>query len=273
MILHQFIRNAQRLNIVRPVMRRAGYHHRVIASSNIINDDGTKLLSATYSTVSPPSALQRESTPPPALFKTPAGSLSFTSSAAPAAKDDNDKPVLTLYQYAICPFCNKVKALLDYAKQDYDIVEVNPLSKAELKQFDESYRKVPIMTMGSSPSTTNTNNEDNDIQQFNGSDDIMLQGLLEQESFITKIEKEHPTTKFNVNEFTSSEEAKKWIQFANDDLAPLLYPNLCNTLSNSYQAFNYIQDIDKFTSMQKMSIRIIGSFAMYMAASKVKSKF
>ena len=42
-------------------------------------------------------------------------------------------PSICLYQYAICPFCNKVKALLDYSGLPYDVVEVNPLTKAEIK--------------------------------------------------------------------------------------------------------------------------------------------
>jgi len=42
---------------------------------------------------------------------------------------------LTLYQYQICPFCNKTKALLNYASINYETVEVNPLTKAELKPW------------------------------------------------------------------------------------------------------------------------------------------
>ena len=40
-----------------------------------------------------------------------------------------------LYQYAICPFCNKAKALLDYARVPYQSIEVNPLNKAEIKWY------------------------------------------------------------------------------------------------------------------------------------------
>jgi hypothetical protein len=42
-------------------------------------------------------------------------------------------PSITLYQYTICPFCNIVKAAASYVSVDYKIVEVNPLTKAELK--------------------------------------------------------------------------------------------------------------------------------------------
>ena len=49
----------------------------------------------------------------------------------------------TLYQYATCPFCCKVRTFLDYYDIDYEIVEVNPVTRKEIKFSD--YRKVPFM--------------------------------------------------------------------------------------------------------------------------------
>lgn len=83
----------------------------------------------------------------------------FLSTKAPATSNLSDpESRLTLYQYQICPFCNKTKALLNYASIDYDEVEVNPLTKAELKPWSGSYRKVPIAIL--------------DGEQHNGSDEI-----------------------------------------------------------------------------------------------------
>jgi len=45
---------------------------------------------------------------------------------------------VVIYQYDVCPFCNKVKAFLDYHKIPYRTIEVNPLTRTELKQLDES---------------------------------------------------------------------------------------------------------------------------------------
>lgn len=50
---------------------------------------------------------------------------------------------LTLYQYKTCPFCSKVRAFLDYYGLPYEIVEVNPVMRQELKW--SAYRKVPIL--------------------------------------------------------------------------------------------------------------------------------
>uniref|UniRef100_A0AAZ3PU16 Prostaglandin E synthase 2-like n=1 Tax=Oncorhynchus tshawytscha TaxID=74940 RepID=A0AAZ3PU16_ONCTS len=50
---------------------------------------------------------------------------------------------LTLYQYKTCTFCSKVQALLDYHRLPYEIVEVNPVMRKEIKW--SIYRKMPIL--------------------------------------------------------------------------------------------------------------------------------
>ena len=52
-------------------------------------------------------------------------------------------PTITLYQYAICPFCNINKTLLSYTDTSYTIQEVNPLTKTEIKFSKDGYKKVP----------------------------------------------------------------------------------------------------------------------------------
>jgi microsomal prostaglandin-E synthase 2 len=145
-----------------------------------------------------------------------------------------------LYQYQICPFCNIVKSVLNFSKIPYQTIEVNPLTKAEIK-WSQGYTKVPIATA--------------DDKHWFGSDDI-VHGVLN--STNTKI--------------TSKKGDEKWTKYAMDDLAPLLYPNLCNTLGNSYRAFDYVHSVPSFSTLQKFSIQSIGSLAMYMAASKIKRK-
>lgn len=46
-----------------------------------------------------------------------------------------------------CPFCNKVRAVLDYHKLPYTVVEVNPMRKKEL-EFSKDYKKVCFMSVG-----------------------------------------------------------------------------------------------------------------------------
>lgn len=56
----------------------------------------------------------------------------FTTNTIPK---DNPSPSVSLYQYHICPFCNYAKAVMSYAKVSFQPIEVNPLTKAELKPW------------------------------------------------------------------------------------------------------------------------------------------
>lgn len=56
---------------------------------------------------------------------------------------------LTLYQFALCPYCHKVRAALDLKGLRYQAVEVNPMSKKELPPLPEGApKKVPVLTHG-----------------------------------------------------------------------------------------------------------------------------
>ena len=52
---------------------------------------------------------------------------------------------ITLYQYATCPFCCKVRAYLDYYGYTYDIVEVNSITRKQVNW--STYKKVPIVAI------------------------------------------------------------------------------------------------------------------------------
>lgn len=52
---------------------------------------------------------------------------------------------VTVYQFSTCPFSGKLRAFLDSVGVGYNIVEVNPLTKGELKGF--AYKKVPQMVI------------------------------------------------------------------------------------------------------------------------------
>ena len=54
-----------------------------------------------------------------------------------------------LYQFALCPFCSKVRAGLELKGIPYRVVEVNPRTKAELPLLPEGTpRKVPVLVAG-----------------------------------------------------------------------------------------------------------------------------
>ena len=55
---------------------------------------------------------------------------------------DNTKIKFTLYQYQTCPFCCKARAFLDYFGLNYDVIEVNSVTRKQvLHCFDRFYVK------------------------------------------------------------------------------------------------------------------------------------
>jgi len=169
------------------------------------------------------------------------------------------QPDIKLYQYHICPFCNITKSLLGYAKLDYESVEVNPLTKSELKPWSGEYKKVPIAII--------------DGKQVNGSEQI-IENVLNSTQVHKILEGRfagEDNDTMTMQQF-QSDHAQKWIRFASDDLAALLYPNICGTVNDSYDAFGYVKNVESWSALQKISIQSLGALAMYFAASRVKSK-
>lgn len=196
---------------------------------------------------------------PSVSYSWPCPMFSFTRHFSDVTPTQLD---IKLYTYHICPFCNITKSLLSYLKLDYKSVEVNPLTKAELKPWSEDYTKVPIALV----------NE----QQVNGSAEI-ISSILESPHVQNILERrwaeennDGNKNRMTMQQFQTSQNAKKWLRFARDDLASILYPNICGSLSDSYDAFGYVKNVDSFSPLQKTSIQYLGALAMYFAASKVK---
>lgn len=152
-------------------------------------------------------------------------------------------PDITLYQYEVCPFCNKVRAYLDYHKIPYKVVEVDPLRKTELRKFSEDYRKVPIAVVNG--------------QQVNGSDKVI--------DYVHKLTKGKETP--------VSAEEKKWLKWLEDYFIHLIAPNIYRTPSESLQTFEYIADNSKFSTWERSTIRYTGAAAMYFVGRKIKKKY
>jgi len=131
------------------------------------------------------------------------------------------------------------------------MTEVNPLSKAEIK-FSQEYRKVPIALING--------------EQVNGSKEIN-EALLKLPYVIDNLSIKNDIP---LHDFVNSPTAQKWEIFARDELAPILYPNICRSVGESYRAFGYVDKVDEFSGMQKLLIRGVGSLAMFFAASKIK---
>lgn len=151
-------------------------------------------------------------------------------------------PEIVLYQYEVCPFCNKVRAYLDYHGIKYSVVEVDPLRKTELKVLDDKeYRKVPIAVV--------------DGEQVNGSGAVIDKvGAM-------------------IGDEGASAMERRWVQWLDDTLIHLIAPNIYRTIGESLQTFQYITENAKFSAWQKGTIRYSGAAAMYMVGRKMKRKY
>ncbi|XP_010069797.2 prostaglandin E synthase 2 [Eucalyptus grandis] len=147
---------------------------------------------------------------------------------------------VVLYQYEACPFCNKVKAFLDYYKIPYKVVEVNPISKKEIKWSD--YKKVPILMVDGNP----MNDSSAIIDQLFG--------------------KIHP------DDLAENEEERKWRGWVDNHLVHVLSPNIYRTPSEALESFDYITTHGNFSFMERLIAKYSGAAAMYMVSKKLKKR-
>ncbi|CAA3020435.1 prostaglandin E synthase 2 [Olea europaea subsp. europaea] len=147
---------------------------------------------------------------------------------------------VVLYQYEACPFCNKVKAFLDFYDIPYKIVEVNPISKKEIKWSD--YKKVPILMV--------------DGDQMVDSSDI-----------IDKLTKKiHPDVQLE------GDEEKKWRGWVDNHLVHILSPNIYRSTSEALESFDYITTHGNFSFTERLTAKYAGAMAMYFVSKKLKKK-
>ncbi|XP_072954080.1 uncharacterized protein [Typha angustifolia] len=175
-------------------------------------------------------------------------SLSLTLVTAAAVAEAKEPPAspdllpkdVVLYQYEACPFCNKVRAFLDYHDIPYKVVEVNPISKKEIKWSD--YKKVPILVV--------------DGEQ-----------LVDSSEIINNLEQ-----RINPDNSVDEEEAK-WRRWVDDHLVHILSPNIYRTTSEALESFDYIAKHGNFSTTERFTVKYAGAAAMYMVSKKLKKKY
>ncbi|XP_035958567.1 prostaglandin E synthase 2 isoform X3 [Halichoerus grypus] len=195
---------------------------------------------------------------------------------------------LTLYQYKTCPFCSKVRAFLDFHALPYQVVEVNPVRRAEIKF--SSYRKVPILLA----------QEGESLQQLNDSSVIIsaLKTYLVSGQPLEHIITYYPPMKAvndqgkEVTEFCNKywlmldekeaqrmyggkearTEEMKWRQWADDWLVHLISPNVYRTPAEALASFDYIVREGKFGALEGAVAKYMGAAAMYLISKRLKSR-
>eukprot|EP01038_Epipyxis_sp_PR26KG_P011024 gene11024-14805_t len=177
------------------------------------------------------------------------GSLSLSfyifqqSSTLSTSCDSDTNGKLKLYQYQICPFCNRVKAYLDYHKIDYDVIEVNPLTKSEIS-FSKDYKKVPIAISGG---------------KIVGDSNAILESLK--------------ADSIGSRKLLVPDDSQHWSEWSEKRLAVMLYPNITRSFNESWECFGYAAHIKSWSYPEQLMVRVAGSAAMYLANGKIKSKY
>ncbi len=195
-----------------------------------------------------------------------------TASPTPAAVDPYKLPTdihglpktITVYQYEVCPFCNKVKAFLDYNKLPYRVVEVNPLTKSELKW--SQYKKVPVIVL-------------DDKEQINDSSAIISRLAAE-------LAAKNKTSGSGGGSFfsfgskkkgaagaSSPEEEEKWRRWVDERLVRVITVNIYRTAKESFQTFEYISEAGNFGWVHREAARIAGATMMWAISNRLKKKY
>lgn len=207
----------------------------------------------------------------PAQAEAPAASQAPTATAAPI--DPYKLPTtphglpktITVYQYEVCPFCCKVKAFLDYHKLPYRVVEVNPLTKSELKW--SQYKKVPVIVL-------------DDNEQVNDSSAIISR--LAAELAAQKETKKRGGSGVGVFSFgskkkdaagSSPEEEEKWRRWVDERLVRVITVNIYRTAKESFQTFEYISEAGNFGWVYREAARIAGATMMWSISNRLKKKY
>ncbi|XP_020085501.1 prostaglandin E synthase 2 isoform X1 [Ananas comosus] len=208
-----------------------------------------------------------------------AGALSLSLTLVTAAEAKEPPPPelvpkdVVLYQYEACPFCNKVRAFLDYHDIPYRVVEVNPLSKKEIKWSD--YKKVPILVVDGEQLIDSSGS----YKSFQSSKIIL--SLFFSCSFplpsctwfvltdiINKLSK-----RISTDDFVIGEEEAKWRRWVDEHLVHLLSPNIYRTTSEALESFDYIAKHGNFSATERFTVKYAGAAAMYMVSKKLKKKY
>ncbi|KAF6163908.1 hypothetical protein GIB67_024763 [Kingdonia uniflora] len=183
-----------------------------------------------------------------------AGAVSFSVAAASSSVYAKEPPSselipkdVILYQYEACPFCNKVKAFLDYYDIPYKIVEVNPISKKEIKWSE--YKKVPILTVDG-------------------------EHMVDSSAIINKLESRiHPERLVASTPDKDDDEENKWRRWVDNHLVHMLSPNIYRNASEALESFDYITSKGNFSFMEKVTAKYAGAVAMYFVSKNLKKKY
>ncbi|WKY15338.1 hypothetical protein Q1695_000656 [Nippostrongylus brasiliensis] len=194
---------------------------------------------------------------------------------------------LRLYQYQSCPFCSKVRAFLDFHGFSYEVVEVNPVTKSQLK-FSKDYKKVPLIT-----STEGTHVESSliisELSTYLRRPDVSLTQIGEMYPMIEMADSSGKVTKCCPNkyfimkgeagseaELGAEREERMWREWVDNHFVHLISPNIYRTLGESMETFEWFSKYGEweihFSTFSRLLAKYVGAFMMFLIAKRLKTR-
>ncbi|CAD5234654.1 unnamed protein product [Bursaphelenchus xylophilus] len=197
---------------------------------------------------------------------------------------------LRLYQYQTCPYCSKVRAVLDYYSFSYEVVEVNPVTRSQLK-FLKDYKKVPVMTSAKCETLVDSSQIISVLVSFlllpTRKLNEVIQFYPEHEGYNQKLhknEKIFPNRNYIMNEekrLTNSEiqsvrEEREWRDWVDDHFIHMISPNVYRTWEESLETFRYFDKVGdwkhNFPAWERYLAVYMGAAAMFAISKKLKKR-
>ena len=224
------------------------------------------------------------STSPAAATTTPATPASPAARSLPtfdlttlpyySAEAFRSSATVRLFQYQTCPFCNKVRAYLDWANVPYEVMEVNPMGKKEL-QFS-GLKGVPVVTVDHitmNESSSIITAFDRLFQHYEHKQQQAAAPTPTATRASAASSSSSATTPSSASSPDSPDSVDYWRNWVDTKLIYLTAPNLYTSLSASLEAMDYIMTQSSLPASQRYLSKYIGGPIMYFVSEyRLKKK-
>jgi microsomal prostaglandin-E synthase 2 len=212
-----------------------------------------------------------------------------SSAAAPPPPSDPYAPppgtgargrptAVTLYQYEVCPFCCKVKAFLDFHRVPYTVVEVNPLTKAELKALAADAAASAAAANAANAATTPPALKKVPVVRLayadGGADEVVADSSAIISRLAAELGVKGGAAAAGSNIADDSEEAR-WRRWADERLVKTITANIYRSWDESWQTFSYItrEAGDAWGWAAREGARVAGAVLMWKVGQGMPKKY
>ncbi|MFH4978983.1 hypothetical protein AB6A40_005692 [Gnathostoma spinigerum] len=198
---------------------------------------------------------------------------------------------LKLYQYQTCPFCCKVRAALDYYGFSYEVIEVNPITRKQLK-FSKDYKKVPIVVANGEVVITESSLIVSVLSTLLREKKCSLQDILARFPAVSTVDEKtqkpvihypnkyyimaNPDSRLSTRDVQYLREEREWRQWVDDHFVHLISPNVYRTWKESFDTFRWFSEVGEWEQAFPMWERYIaiylGAVAMHIISKRLKKR-